>query len=81
MWLPAFLFGSAEACGVVRTQVQLLAQLEEFDLAVREAKEAFQQNNDQRLLQARRPPITMRYPPIDLEAKLSATCLRYMPLW
>lgn len=72
----ALLFGSAEACGAVRTQVKLLVQLEEFDLAVREAKEAFQQNNDQRLLQARPQPMTVRYPPIDLAAKLSATYLR-----
>ena len=56
-------------------------QLEEFDLAVREAKEAFQQNNDQRLLQARPQPLSVQYPQIYLEAKLPATYLRYMSLW
>lgn len=65
----------------MRAQVKLRVQLEEFDLAVREAKEAFQQNNDQRLLQACPQPKALGYLPIDPEAKLSATYLRYVSLW
>lgn len=38
---------------VPRAQTRLLVQLREFDLAVREAKEAAQRLDDRRLVQAR----------------------------